>query len=106
MVTLNNGIKYDNCKDCISNCANAGKNREFVCVNGVSCKITGAETSGKEKSYSALIERLKVSAAWNRKSAEWLEQQHDLNDYEKRLVLEYRAIAAQLEKIIRVEAQL
>ena len=33
-------IKYDNCKDCHSICVHAGKNREFVCVNGVSCKIT------------------------------------------------------------------
>ena len=33
-------IKYDNCKDCHSICVHAGKNREFVCVNGFSCKIT------------------------------------------------------------------
>ena len=33
-------IKYDNCKDCHSRCVHAGKDRDFVCVNGVSCKIT------------------------------------------------------------------
>ena len=33
-------IKYDNCKDCHSRCVHAGKDREFVCINGVSCKIT------------------------------------------------------------------
>ena len=33
-------IKYDNCKDCHSRCVHAGKNRKFVCINGVSCKIT------------------------------------------------------------------
>lgn len=33
-------IKYDNCKDCISNCEHAGKNREFVCPHGISCKKT------------------------------------------------------------------
>ena len=33
-------IKYDNCKDCHSRCAHAGKDRKFVCFNGVSCKIT------------------------------------------------------------------
>ncbi len=33
-------IKYDNCKDCHSKCIHAGKDREFVCINGVSCKIT------------------------------------------------------------------
>ena len=33
-------IKYDNCKNCHSLCIHAGKDREFVCKNGVSCKIT------------------------------------------------------------------
>ena len=33
-------IKYDNCKNCHSLCIYAGKDREFVCINGVSCKIT------------------------------------------------------------------
>lgn len=33
-------IKYDNCKDCHSRCIHKGKDREFVCMNGVSCKIT------------------------------------------------------------------
>ena len=33
-------IKYDNCNDCRSSCIHAGKDRDFVCVNGVSCKIT------------------------------------------------------------------
>ena len=33
-------IKYDNCKNCRSRCIHAGKDRKFVCINGVSCKIT------------------------------------------------------------------
>ena len=33
-------IKYDNCKDCHSGCVHAVKDRNFVCINGVSCKIT------------------------------------------------------------------
>ena len=33
-------IKYDNCKNCHSLCIHAGKDRKFVCINGVSCKIT------------------------------------------------------------------
>ena len=33
-------IKYDNCKDCHNRCVHAGKDRKFVCINGVSCKIT------------------------------------------------------------------
>ena len=31
-------IVRDNCKGCNSNCEHAGKDREFVCVKGVSCK--------------------------------------------------------------------
>ena len=31
-------IVRDNCKNCNSNCEHAGKDREFVCVKGVSCK--------------------------------------------------------------------
>ena len=31
-------IVYDNCKGCNSSCEHAGKDREFVCVKGVSCK--------------------------------------------------------------------
>ena len=29
----------DNCKDCKSSCEHAGKNREFICPKGISCKI-------------------------------------------------------------------
>lgn len=32
-------IVRDNCKNCSSSCEHAGKDREFVCVKGVSCKI-------------------------------------------------------------------
>jgi len=33
-------MKYDNCKGCCSQCEHAGKDREFVCPGGVSCKVT------------------------------------------------------------------
>ena len=33
-------MKYDNCKDCVARCVHAGKDREFICGNGVSCKVT------------------------------------------------------------------
>lgn len=32
-------MKYDNCKDCTSKCEHAGKDREFVCPGGISCKV-------------------------------------------------------------------
>lgn len=33
-------MKYDNCKNCVSGCEHAGKDREFVCPKGKSCKVT------------------------------------------------------------------
>lgn len=41
-------MKYDNCKDCQSRCIHAGKDREFVCPGGVSCKVT----TPKPKTYT------------------------------------------------------
>ncbi len=32
-------MKKDNCKDCVSKCEHAGKDREFLCIGGVSCKV-------------------------------------------------------------------
>lgn len=40
-------MKYDNCKDCHSLCEHAGKDRNFVCPNGISCKIE--KPKGEEK---------------------------------------------------------
>lgn len=33
-------IVRDNCKNCKSSCEHAGKEREFICPNGISCKVT------------------------------------------------------------------
>lgn len=32
-------VKYDNCKNCVSRCEHAGKDREFICPGGKSCKV-------------------------------------------------------------------
>lgn len=32
-------VKYDNCKNCASHCEHAGKDREFICPGGKSCKV-------------------------------------------------------------------
>lgn len=40
MTTIKTTIKYDNCKNCARKCEHAGKDREFVCPGGVSCKLT------------------------------------------------------------------
>lgn len=32
-------VKYDNCKNCVSHCEHAGKDREFICPGEKSCKV-------------------------------------------------------------------
>lgn len=54
-------IKYDNCKDCKANCEHAGKNREFVCMNGVSCKVAYTQDEQK-KTATEFINAIKTIA--------------------------------------------
>ena len=52
-------IKYDNCKNCHSGCVHAGKDRKFVCINGVSCKITtGKSPTNFERIKNMSVEEL------------------------------------------------
>ena len=53
---MNMTIKYDNCKKCSSRCIHAGKDRDFVCINGVSCKIT----TGKSQTNFERIKNMSV----------------------------------------------
>ena len=63
-------IKYDNCKDCRSRCIHAGKDRDFVCVNGVSCKIT----TGKSQTNADRIRNMS-----NEELCNWLFQRDCTN---------------------------
>ena len=45
-------IKHDNCQNCRSRCIHAGKDRDFVCINGVSCKIT----TGKSQTNAVTVQ--------------------------------------------------
>ena len=47
-------IKHDNCKNCRSICIHAGKDRDFVCVNGVSCKITTGKSQTNAQKIRAM----------------------------------------------------
>lgn len=47
-------IKYDNCKDCCSKCEHAGKDREFVCPGGKSCKVIRPRYNAMELAGRAL----------------------------------------------------
>lgn len=50
-ISIGEKMKHDNCKNCISQCEHAGKDREFVCKNGVSCKKTDENTLVKMAKY-------------------------------------------------------
>jgi hypothetical protein len=56
-----------------------------------------------EKTYNALIERLRLSAEWHKRKGEALAKQHDLNDYEKESILKDKAITEWIEMVIRRE---
>ena len=47
-------IKYDNCEDCHSRCVHAGKDRQFVCINGVSCKIAKEKPNTNADRFRAM----------------------------------------------------
>jgi len=55
-------IQYDNCKNCLSKCAHAGKDREFVCPGGVSCKVVYAPER-KKKAASDFVTAIKIIAS-------------------------------------------
>ena len=56
-----------------------------------------------EKTYSALIDRLRLSAVWHVSHAIALERQPDLNDDEKQTVVKDKAIAEWIEMVIKRE---
>ena len=56
--TMATKIVRDNCKDCTSSCEHAGKDREFVCVKGVSCKTV------KPKPEMVAVVRCKDCKYW------------------------------------------
>ncbi len=54
-------IKYDNCKDCCSKCVHAGKDREFVCPGGVSCKVVNKNNKSiSELEILAALDNLRI----------------------------------------------
>ena len=61
-------MKYDNCKDCVAKCEHAGKDREFICGNGVSCKVT---------KKPVVTNADKIRAMSDEELAEWLCQTLD-----------------------------
>lgn len=53
---------YDNCKDCTRSCEHAGKDREFVCPNGVTCKVTHSPADN-ERAAAVFIGAIRTIAS-------------------------------------------
>ena len=54
-------VKRDNCKNCVSHCEHAGKNREFICSGGKSCKVLYTPDS-IAKAAADFVEAIKLIA--------------------------------------------
>ena len=84
-------IKYDNCKDCHSRCVHAGKDRKFVCINGVSCKITTGKSqtnadriramSDEELAWELMLWRCEAVARHHGISSEYPDTQKTILDW-------------------------
>ena len=54
-------LKYDNCKNCHNaNCEHYGKDREFVCPGGISCKV--AEPTNYSEQARTVVEAIRTFA--------------------------------------------
>ena len=75
-------MKKDNCKDCVSKCEHAGKDREFVCIGGVSCKKI------KKENAIRLIKWLELQITAYEKS---------LNSYNQGLCQAYKNVLSKIK---------
>ena len=79
-------MKYDNCKNCQNrNCEHFGKDREFVCINGVSCKIEKAEEEKKMTYLEQIKEDIRNHIKENYTNEEISEKMEDRDEFEEML---------------------
>ena len=86
-------IKCDNCKNCRSRCIHAGKDRDFVCINGVSCKITTGKSqtnadriramSDEELAWELMLWRCEAVARHHGISSEYPDTQKTILEWLK-----------------------
>lgn len=80
-------MKYDNCKNCGNvNCEHFGKDREFVCINGISCKIEKIEEEETKMTYLEQIKEDIMEAIKSEYSMdEIMEKMEDRDSFEEEL---------------------
>lgn len=79
-------MKHDNCKNCQNrNCEHFGKDREFICINEVSCKIEKTEEEKKMTYLEQIKEDIKNYIEGNYTSEEITEKMEDRESFEEEL---------------------
>ena len=79
-------MKRDNCKHCQNrNCEHFGKDREFVCINGISCKIEKAEEEKKMTYLEQIKEDIRNYIEENYTTEEISEKMEDRDEFEEML---------------------
>ncbi len=80
-------MKYDNCKNCGNvNCEHYGKDREFVCINGISCKVEKEEKEEKTMKYlEQITEDIREYIEDNYTTEELTEKMEDRYSFEEEL---------------------
>ena len=79
-------MKYDNCKNCGNvNCEHFGKDREFVCINDISCKIEKAEEEKKMTYLEQIKKDIRNHIEENYTSEEISEKMEDRDEFEEML---------------------
>lgn len=77
-------MKRDNCKNCQNrNCEHFGKDREFVCINGISCKVEKEEK--KMKYLEQIKENIRNYINENYTNEEISEKMEDRDSFEEEL---------------------
>ena len=80
-------MKRDNCKNCGNvNCEHYGKDREFVCINGISCKVEKKEKEEKTMKYlDQITEDIREYIEDNYTTEELTEKMEDRDSFEEEL---------------------
>lgn len=80
-------MKRDNCKNCQNRyCEHFGKDREFVCINGISCKVENIEEEEKKMTYLEQIkEDIMDYIKENYTTEEITEKMEDRDSFEEEL---------------------
>ena len=79
-------MKRDNCKNCHNrNCEHFGKDREFICINGISCKIEKAEEEKKMTYLEQIKEDIRNYIEDNYTTEEITEKMEDRDEFEEML---------------------